>query len=193
MRICKVAISIVQYTRAGSQNAWVKEHRGRLVFVASCRQGWKILSGGNHPDHVTLFSHMSHHLDPQPPAVHVAHPILFTGPAHRIPFPRRLRVPPCRRRSCHPIQRPLLVSRSPGRWWRDGATHDDRHHDCGFRRCCTGHTLQVPCPLLRARLRLFRDRKLGWLAILSQFLTWLFNLPFALPPPPFRAAVKCGA
>jgi hypothetical protein len=33
VRICKVGISIVHYTRVGLQNAWVKEHRGMLAFV----------------------------------------------------------------------------------------------------------------------------------------------------------------
>jgi len=33
VRICKVAISIVQYRRVGLQNAWVKEDRGMLDFV----------------------------------------------------------------------------------------------------------------------------------------------------------------
>jgi hypothetical protein len=32
VRICKVAISIVQYTRTGLLDAWVKEYRGMLVF-----------------------------------------------------------------------------------------------------------------------------------------------------------------
>jgi len=51
--------------------------------------------------------------------------------------------------------------------------HHDRHHECGFRRFCAGRALQVPRAILRARLRIFRDRKLGRVAILSQFLTCL--------------------
>jgi hypothetical protein len=119
---------------------------------------------------------------PNPTLHHVIHLIHLTGSAHRIPLPCRLRAPPCPRRSCPPFQRPLPVSCTTGRGWRDGrmavavATthhhrrHHDRHHECGFRRSCAGRALQVPRPLLRARLRLFRDSKLGWVAILSQFL-----------------------
>ncbi|KAN0112132.1 hypothetical protein V8E52_007872 [Russula decolorans] len=115
--------------------------------------------------------------------LHVIHLIHLTGSAYRIPLPRRLRAPPCPRRSCPPFQRPLPVSCTTGRGRKDdGRTavavakthhhrHHDRHHECGFRRSCAGHALQVPRPLLRARLCLFRDRKLGWVAILSQFLT----------------------
>ena len=38
------------------------------------------------------------------------------------------------------------------------------------RRPRAGRTLQVPRAVLRARLRLFRDRQLGRMAILSQFM-----------------------
>jgi hypothetical protein len=127
-----------------------------------------------------FFSHI--HLDPSQLSTysnispHVTH-ILPTGSTHRIPFPRRLRVPPCRRHSCPSFRRPLLVSRSAGRW-RDRATamatphrHHDPHQDGGFRRSCAGRALQVPRALFRSRMRLFCDRKLGWVAILSQFVT----------------------
>lgn len=115
--------------------------------------------------------------------LHVIHLIHFTGSPHRLPLPRCFSAPPCPRRSCPPFQCPLPVSCTAGRW-RDGRRmavavakthhhhrHHDRHHQCGFRRSCAGRALQVPRPLLRTRLRLFRDRKLGWMAILSQFLT----------------------
>ena len=119
--------------------------------------------------------------------LHVIHLILLTGSAHWIPPSRRFRAPPRPRRSCPPFQRPLPVSRTTGKWWRDDGRmalavakshhdhhrHHDRHHECGLRRSCAGRALQVSRPLLRARLRLFRDRKLGWMAILSQFLTRL--------------------
>lgn len=147
-----------------------------------------------HSDHVPRrFSHTCHpslfSSGPGPnPTLHTLHVILLihsTGSPHRIPLPRRLRAPPCPRRSCPPFQLPLPVSCTTRRWWRDdGRTavgvakthhhhhhrHHDRHHERGSRRSCAGRALQVPCPLLRARLRLFRDRKLGWMAILSQFL-----------------------
>jgi hypothetical protein len=125
-----------------------------------------------------FFSHI--HLGPSQLgthiSTHVTH-ILLTGSTHRIPFPRRLRVPPCRRHSCPSFQRPLLVSPFAGRWG-DRTTamarhhrHHDHHQSGGFRRSCAGRALQVPRALFRSRLRLFRDRKLGWVAILSQFLT----------------------
>jgi hypothetical protein len=49
--------------------------------------------------------------------------------------------------------------------------HHDPHQDGGFRRPCAGRALQVPRALFRSSMRLFRDRKLGWVAILSQFVT----------------------
>jgi hypothetical protein len=141
------------------------------------------------PDHVPrLFSHTCRPVTfirawPPPPALHVIHLIHPTGSPHRIPLPRRLRAPPCPRRTCPPFQRPLPVSCTTGSWKDDGRMakthhhhrHHDRHHECGFRRSCAGRALQVPRPLLRSRLRLFRDSKLGRLAILSQFLTDFFQ------------------
>ena len=181
-----------------------EEHRGMVVLVPRVNRGGRSYQLGTviriMKREFRLF--LTHRLDPPLFHLHVIHLIHLTGSVHRIPFPRGLRVPPCPRRSCHPVQRPLLVSRAAGRCRDDGAKamahrhhrHHDHPHDGGSRHSYAGHALQVPRALLRARLRLFRDRKLGWVAILSQFVMGFIYLfiyllrpsPFPIPFPPFQ-------
>lgn len=117
----------------------------------------------------------SPHLDPTPPrnTQHVHH-VLPPGCTHRIPLPYHLRAATSGRHPCSPFQCILPQSRQQWRRRRGEPMACRYHHRGCVRRPRTGHALQVPHALLRARLRLFRDRQLGRLAILSQFVNALF-------------------
>jgi hypothetical protein len=100
---------------------------------------------------------------------HVTVPVrLFSPPGSTlwIPLPRRLRAAPRDWHPRPPSQRSLSGPRPVSRRESGG------HHRVTVtaRRPRAGRTLQVPRALLRARLRLFRDRQLGRVAILSQFM-----------------------
>ena len=97
------------------------------------------------------------------------------GSTFWIPLPRRLRAAPRDWHPRPPSQRSPSGPRSVSRRESGGVHH--RVTAVTARRPRAGHTLQVPRALLRARLRLFRDRQLGRVAILSQFMKERGNQP----------------
>lgn len=97
------------------------------------------------------------------------------GSTFWIPLPRRLRAAPRDWHPRPPSQRSPSGPRSVSRRESGGVHH--RATAVTARRPRAGHTLQVPRALLRARLRLFRDRQLGRVAILSQFMKERGNQP----------------
>lgn len=106
---------------------------------------------------------------------HVTVPVLPppSGSTRWIPLPRRLRAAPRDRNPHPPFQRSLLSGSCPVVGGRRGpvvVAYYQHVTAVTARRPRAGRTLQVPRALLRAHLRLFRDRQLGRVAILSQFM-----------------------
>jgi hypothetical protein len=161
----------------------VKDNRGIFV-VLDCRGIDLIMirchcsmALNSHPESLLRsFSHTSCLLFPLPVSPGLLNPKPFPcprltshtlyetsrvspGSTHWLYISRRLRAAVGDRHTRHPFQR------SPA-----GSRREPIHNNQGSRRPRARHALQVPQPLLHTRLRLFRDRQLGRLAILSQLL-----------------------